>query len=832
MYEFKRQIMMKNIYKKWVIAASMLVAALIFSNLTYAQCPTIVWADEFNGTALDLTKWSYQLGDGCAEGICGWGNSELQYYQESNVTVSNGQLHITAKKQRVQSKAYTSGRIRSLNKGDWTYGRFEARVKLPAGKGLWPAFWMLPTDNTYGSWPKSGEIDIMEFVGAKPKEILGTIHYGDPYPKNQNQGAYFALNSGTFEDAFHNFAIEWEPGVIRWFVDDILYLTKTAQDLSPYNWPFDQRFHFLLNVAVGGNLGGAVDDSIFPKTMDVDYVRVYDGFKPYATGKRVVLNREAGVSYTVGNVAAGTSVSWQVPAEATIVSGHGTPNIVVNFGNASGSVVAAFSTSCGAQQITVPVAVEPPFYKEFSFENFDEPASITLGTYTGTLTKVTNPSQSGVNTSAMSGRYVRNSTQLYDILTYNTSTITDASLYADKSKKFYIDVYTSAPVGTEIILQLETSTATSSNYPTGRHSRYVGKTTVRNQWQRIPFALLDKPDGGASNAGVTKMILLFASNTYTGDTYYFDNLDSYEAGTGNVPPTVSITSPSGGATFAAGTSVTVSANATDSHGAIAKVEFFANGNLIGTATGSPYSINWQIGTGTFSLTARATDNAGATTTSGSVSVTGQSGTATSLYVASITTSTMNAGGGSKYGVATVIVKDNLGNPVPNATVSGTFSGTFAETKSGITGANGTVDIVTSGKAKGTLTVNFCVNSVTHGALTYDPSMNTATCTGGAASNLVQNIEMTIVSSKETTVQAYPNPSQGVFYIRVELPEESDVQFTLYDVLGRIIEQAPSTQLAPGMHTLKINRQLNDSGLYLIKVRINNDEYQLRQVNQK
>jgi hypothetical protein len=393
-------------------------------------------------------------------------------------------------------------------------------------------------------------------------------------------------------------------------------------------------------------------------------------------------------------------------------------------------------------------------------------------------------------------------------------------------------VYTSAPVGTEIILQLETSTATSSNYPTGRHSRYVGKTTVRNQWQRIPFALLDKPDGGASNAGVTKMILLFASNTYTGDAYYFDNLDSYEAGTGNVPPTVSITSPSGGATFAAGTSVTVSANATDSHGAIAKVEFFANGNLIGTATGSPYSINWQIGTGTFSLTARATDNAGATTTSGSVSVTGQSGTATSLYVASITTSTMNAGGGSKYGVATVIVKDNLGNPVPNATVSGTFSGTFAETKSGITGANGTVDIVTSGKAKGTLTVNFCVNSVTHGALTYDPSMNTATCTGGAANNLVQNIEMTIVSSKETTVQAYPNPSQGVFYIRVELPEESDVQLTLYDVLGRVIEQAPSTQLAPGMHTLKINRQLNDSGLYLIKVRINNDEYQLRQVNQK
>ncbi|GAA4440676.1 hypothetical protein GCM10023188_38230 [Pontibacter saemangeumensis] len=824
--------MMRNIYRKWVKAITLLCAALLCSNLTNAQCPSLVWADEFNGTALDQTKWSYQIGDGCAEGVCGWGNNELQYYQESNVTVTNGQLHITAKKQRVQSKAYTSGRIRSISKGDWTYGRFEARVKLPAGKGLWPAFWMLPTDEAYGGWPQSGEIDIMEFVAAEPDKVLGTIHYGDPYPNNKHQGANFVLNSGTFADDFHNFAIEWEPGVIRWFVDDILYLTKTTQDLSPYNWPFDQRFHFLLNMAVGGNLGGPVDDSIFPKSMDVDYVRVYNGFKPYASGKRVVLNQETGVSYSIGNLTAGTSVNWTVPAGATIVSGQGTPNVVVNFGNTSGNVTASFSAACGSQQLSVSVEVEPPFSKEYSFENFDQPATATIGTYTGTLTKVSNPAPGGVNTSTMSGKYIRNSAELYDVLTYNVTTIADASLYSDKSKKFYIDVYTSAPVGTEIILQLETSTATSSNYPTGRHSRYSGKTTVRNQWQRIPFSLLDRPDPSASNTGVTKIILLFASNSLTGDTYYFDNLDSYQAGAANAAPTVSITSPSSGATFAAGTSVAVSANASDSDGSITKVEFFENGNLIGTDTSSPYSINWVIGTGTFSLNARATDNAGATTTSGSVSVTGQSGSAASLSVSSIVTGTVSAGGGSKYGLATVTVKDNLGNLVPNATVSGTFSGSYTETKSGTTGANGSVDIVTTGKAKGTVTVDFCVNSVTHGTLTYDPSKNTVTCTGAAASmgaSMTQNVE--ISTSSATAVQAFPNPSRGDFYIKVVVPEESNVQVTLYDTRGKVIEQLPASTFSSGTHTLQLNRQLKEPGLYLLKLRVNNQEYHLRQVIQ-
>ena len=718
------------------------LAALFFLpvGISLAQCPTLIWADEFNGTTLDQTKWSYQTGDGCAEGICGWGNNELQYYQSSNVTVSGGQLHITAKKERVQGKSYTSGRIRSINKGDWTYGRFEARVKLPGGNGLWPAFWMLPTDNTYGAWPQSGEIDIMEFVAATPDHVLGTIHYGDPVPNNRNQGANFYLNSGIFPDAFHTFAIEWEAGTIRWFVDDILFLTKTAQDLAPYNWPFDQRFHFLLNLAVGGNLGGPVDAGIFPKNMDVDYVRVYNGVRPYINGKRTVLNQETGVSYNIGNLANGTSVTWTVPAGATIVSGQGTSQISVNFGNTSGNVVANFTTACGAQQLTIPVAVEPPFNKESSFENFDAPATVTLGTYTGTLTEVANPSATGVNTSALVGRYVRNSTQQYDVLTYNVSTITDASQYSNKTKKFYIDIRTSAPVGTEVILQLETSTATSTNYPTGRHSRYTVKTTVQNQWERIPFTLLDKPDAAASNTGVVRMILLFASNTFTGDTYYYDNLDSYTSGT----------------------------------------------------TG---------------------------------------GTATTMSVSALTTGTV-ASAGSKFGLATVTIKDNLGNPVPNATVTGTFSGSFNETKSAVTNASGVASIQTTTKLKGTLTINFCVTNVTHSTLTYNSTGNVITCAGSTGFTTTNPVELAGLNPIEKpSLKAYPNPFKKDFEVKIDLPKESVVGLTLYDLLGKQIETIPVSTFAAGTHILKFNGNYPES-VYIIKAVINSEELQILQVRQR
>jgi hypothetical protein len=193
---------------------------------------------------------------------------------------------------------------------------------------------------------------------------------------------------------------------------------------------------------------------------------------------------------------------------------------------------------------------------------------------------------------------------------------------------------------------------------------------------------------------------------------------------------------------------------------------------------------------------------------------------------------VSASGGNKYGSTTVTIKDNLGNPVPNATVTGTFSGSYTDTKSGVTGANGAVDIVTTSTAKGTVTVNFCVNNVTHGSLSYDQSKNTITCTGAGATSTSSSSTQKMSMSGMTSVQVYPNPSRGPFILSINLPIKSDVQVTLYDIRGKVIEQVPTTSLAIGTHTLSFDKKMKAAGLYLIKVRVNGQEYQLRQVIQK
>ena len=240
----------------------------------------LVWYDEFEGSELDLEKWSYQLGDGChiSQDLCGWGNNELQYYtdHEENIYNEDNMLHIVAREERYEGMNYTSARIRTLNKGDWQYGRFEIRAKLPEGQGIWPAVWMLPTDELFGGWPKSGEIDVMEMVGHEPETIHGTVHYGPDWPNNQNTGSSYTLDDGIFADDFHVFSIEWEQNEIKWYVDGDHFFTVIPNTLSPYQYPFNARFHLLINLAVGGNWPGNPDDTTeFPQKLIVDYVRVY-----------------------------------------------------------------------------------------------------------------------------------------------------------------------------------------------------------------------------------------------------------------------------------------------------------------------------------------------------------------------------------------------------------------------------------------------------------------------------------------------------------------------------------------------------------------------------
>ncbi|MCP9236151.1 family 16 glycosylhydrolase [Lewinella sp. JB7] len=505
------------------------ISFLFFLSATLsAQCPELVWSDEFDGESLDLTNWTYEIGDGCDRNLCGWGNNELQYYQQSNAVVSDGTLKITARRESAGTRNYTSSRIITRDKQDFTYGRMEARIKLPDARGSWPAFWMLSTDEVYGGWPRSGEIDIMEYIGNEPNQVLGTIHYGQAWPNNSYRSTTIDFEEPVYED-FHEFAVEWRKDTIDWFVDGYHYATQTRSDVSPQRWPFDQDFFFILNLAVGGNLGGSVTASDFPTTMEVDYVRVYGGGRPFLTGPRSVEHQAGGQTYSVGNLPAGATVNWTVPASATIVAGQGTSEITVDWGTAGGSLSAVTTLECGEQSLTTDVTVGAAFYRERSLENFDDQAEITYGFSTGTLTEISNPAPDAVNGSATVGNYVRDAGSQYDVLEYRASSLGNVTDLYTGEKRFYLDLRTDAPVGTEIILQLETAAAQGSNYPTGRHSRYTTTTTVRNAWERLLFTPLDRPDASASATAITKLILLFAPNSNTGNTYVFDNLDVYRA---------------------------------------------------------------------------------------------------------------------------------------------------------------------------------------------------------------------------------------------------------------------------------------------------------------
>ena len=227
---------------------------------------TLVWNDEFTDTAVDLKKWDFEVnGDG-------GGNNELQYYTAppQNAYIDSGHLVIEAYKEAYMGKQYTSARMRTKNKGDWTYGMFVVRAKLPYGRGMWPAIWMLPTDAVYGGWPLSGEIDIMEMLGHETNKVYGTIHYGSASGAHAQTGTSYVLPSGTFSDDYHTFTLIWDITGFSWDVDGHNYFN------ADHRQPFDKRFHILLNVAVGGNWPGSPDQTTrFPQRMYIDYVRVY-----------------------------------------------------------------------------------------------------------------------------------------------------------------------------------------------------------------------------------------------------------------------------------------------------------------------------------------------------------------------------------------------------------------------------------------------------------------------------------------------------------------------------------------------------------------------------
>ena len=236
----------------------------------------LIWQDEFDGPAdqsPEGTKWAYDVGGG------GWGNNQLEFDTDRPENVSldgNGNLRIIARKESYQGREYTSARIKTQNKFAHTYGRFEARIKLPIGQGIWPAFWMLGEDFPTVGWPKCGEIDIMEYRGQAPSRVSGALH-GPGYSGGNPLGGGYSLPNGGFNTDFHLFAVEWTKNSVTWSVDGIEYMTKTSGNVpSGGDWVFDHPFFIILNVAVGGGFVGPPNSStVFPQTMLIDYVRVY-----------------------------------------------------------------------------------------------------------------------------------------------------------------------------------------------------------------------------------------------------------------------------------------------------------------------------------------------------------------------------------------------------------------------------------------------------------------------------------------------------------------------------------------------------------------------------
>lgn len=246
---------------------------------------TIIYNENFNYTGLpNSNDWSYDTGN------WGFGNDELQYYTAydlDNANVSNGNLNITALKENYQGSEYTSARL--VSKNSYLYGKFEIRAKLPSGAGTWPAIWMLPTNNEYGSWPNSGEIDIMEHVGKNPGTIHGSLH---TTLNNFKAGTEITSTTSVSDcaTAYHTYGLEWTPEYINISVDGKIYFTLNRNHYnykeSYKNWPFDKEFQLILNLAIGGNWGGDVDNSIFPQTMSVDSIKIYDlGLDKYSLNK-------------------------------------------------------------------------------------------------------------------------------------------------------------------------------------------------------------------------------------------------------------------------------------------------------------------------------------------------------------------------------------------------------------------------------------------------------------------------------------------------------------------------------------------------------------------
>lgn len=352
---YKHQIL--NMKKTFLLV---MILSLTANPLLFSQdCYHLVWSDEFDYTGVPSPEsWNYDLGGG------GWGNNELQNYTNhpDNSRVQDGKLIIQAIK---EDGYWTSARLVTKNKVDFLYGRMEVRAKIPTGIGTWPAIWMLPKDWKYGDWPASGEIDVMEHVGYEPGVIHATVHT-EAYNHAIGTQVGTSVTVPDFAAAFHDYTIEWTADKVDVYVDDQKYFTfNNDQTGNSATWPFDKRFHLILNIAIGGNWGGklGIDSTLNAATMEIDYVRIYSresgpeikGPSSASPGETLIFEVPADPKATY---------QWLLPDGVKTTGETGAPEITVVWGEKAGNVSTTIVRPCGpATTSNHAVSIKKSFQK-------------------------------------------------------------------------------------------------------------------------------------------------------------------------------------------------------------------------------------------------------------------------------------------------------------------------------------------------------------------------------------------------------------------------------------------------------------------------------------
>jgi len=500
-----------------------LLCFLVGGMQTHAQS-FLRWADEFNGNSLDSNNWEVQLGDGCPD-LCGWGNNELEWYKKEAIEVKNGYLNIKAKKETTGNSSYSSGRIRSLNKFDFTCGSIKVSAKFSKGKAYWPAVWFLPSDTYWGKWPLSGEIDLLEGKGQEPQTVYGTIHYGAYAPNNKYATSSYNLSQGNFTDSFHEFSLDWTKDSIRWYVDGFLYASKDRSMVKDFCWPFDRKFHCLINLAVGGNFLGYPDASTPDSALFVvDYVRVYQNLENTIISGPSTLMKNAWQSiFYVPNLT-GATYSWEVPTSASILSGNGTNSVLVKWGNRTDSIGVTINYDGKRKTLYKTVSVKPDSCYSI-IDDAENSRSFYWVGGTGTYrASVTNPSKDSTNSSMFCNRYYRNGNVTYDVLYVQAKPINYALPFENGTLQLKMKVFTTAPIGTTINLNLENRDKASKDYPSGRRSVLQAITSKTRAWEELTFRFSAQPDAGTAAQDIDQLVLLFAPNSNSTDVYYLDDI--------------------------------------------------------------------------------------------------------------------------------------------------------------------------------------------------------------------------------------------------------------------------------------------------------------------